>query len=181
MKAWMVWGTMVAGVIFLEALPAGAQGPAAARAPAQAGAARQQVSTPPAAPQTRAPAAPAAAAPAQTPTPPQPGQRRDPFRPIEIKSEAAARDLPPNCTQSGKQGLIVGQLMLQGIARSVEGQWIAVVDNKTGRAYFLRTKDELCNGVVLRVDQESLVMEERTMDSFGRTRTRQVVLQASEQ
>jgi hypothetical protein len=85
------------------------------------------------------------------------------------------------CTQAGKQGLIVGQLMLQGIARSVEGQWIAVVDNKTGRAYFLRSRDELCNGVVLRVEQENLAMEERTTDSFGRTRTREVILRPPDQ
>lgn len=85
------------------------------------------------------------------------------------------------CTQAGKQGLIVGQLMLLGIARSVEGQWIAVVDNKTNRAYFLRSRDELCNGVVLRVDQESFAMEERTTDSFGRTRTRQVILRPPDQ
>jgi hypothetical protein len=80
------------------------------------------------------------------------------------------------CTLAGKQGLIVGQLFLQGIAQTVSRDWVAVVDNKTGRAYFLRSKDELCNGVVLRVEQENLVMEERTMDSFGRTRTREVVL-----
>ena len=174
MKAWITlrmiaWGMVVASVIFAEA--SAAQAPAGARAQAQAGAARQQV-----APRPAPPAVPSAPAPASDIALPPPGQRRDPFRPIEIKRQGAARDLPPNCTQAGKQGLIVGQLMLQGIARSVEGQWIAVVDNKTGRAYFLRTKDELCNGVVLRVDQESIVMEERTMDSFGRTRTREVVL-----
>ena len=85
------------------------------------------------------------------------------------------------CTQAGKQGLIVGQLFLQGIAQTVSRDWVAVVDNKTGRAYFLRSKDELCNGVVLRVEQENLVMEERTTDSFGRTRTREVVLRPPQQ
>ena len=165
MKAWIVCGTIVAGVIFGEAFSTWAQAPAGARPPAPAAPARSQ-------------AAPQQAAPPPAPALPPAGERRDPFRPIEIKGPAV--DLPPVCTQAGKQGLLIGQLQLQGIARSVEGAWIAVVDNKTGRAYFLRAKDELCNGVVLRVVQESLVMEERTMDSFGRTRTREVVLRVPE-
>jgi hypothetical protein len=73
-------------------------------------------------------------------------------------------------------GTLVGQVRLLGLARDVQMRWIAVVDNKTGRAYFLRAQDPLCNGVVTRVDEESIAMEERTMDSFGRTRTREVVL-----
>lgn len=177
MKAWITWrmiawGFVVASVFFAEA--SSAQAPAGARVQAQAGAARQQ-----AAPRQAAPAAPAPAA-SDIALPPA-GQRRDPFRPIEIKGQGPARDLPPICTQAGKQGLIVGQLFLQGIAQTVSRDWVAVVDNKTGRAYFLRSKDELCNGVVLRVDQESLAMEERTMDSFGRTRTREVVLRPPQQ
>ena len=99
-----------------------------------------------------------------------------PFRAIVIKKPPEATLLAPNCTQPGKKSLLIGQLQLQGIARNVEGQWIAVVDNKTKRAYFLREKDELCNGVVTRITQESMVIEERSVDSFGRTRTREVVL-----
>lgn len=152
----IVWGTMVAGVLLGAVLSARAQGQAGAQVAVQA--APQQAAPPTALP-----------SPAGSP-------QRDPFRPIEIKRPAVAVDVAPNCTQAGKQGLLLGQLRLQGIASSVEGQWIAVVDNKTGRAYFLRAKDELCNGVVTRIDQGSLVIEERTVDSFGRTRTREVVL-----
>ncbi|MGH9786424.1 MAG: hypothetical protein ACRD88_19825, partial [Terriglobia bacterium] len=167
----IAWGMIVAGGIFGET--SSAQAPAGARAQAQAGAARQQ-----AAPRQAAPAAPGATTPPAVPVLPPAGERRDPFRPIEIKR---AELIAPICTQGGKQGLLIGQLLLQGIARTVQGDWVAVVDNKTGRAYFLRTKDELCNGVVLRVDQESLAMEERTVDSFGRTRTREVVLRPPDQ
>ena len=89
-------------------------------------------------------------------------------------------DIAPNCTQPGMSGTLIGQVQLQGIASDVEGRWIAVVGNKTGRAYFLRDKDQLCNGIVTRVDQNALVMEERTLDSFGRTRTREVILRPAE-
>ena len=168
MKAWIVWGTILAGFLLGEVLPAHAQAQAGRQAAGQAAGARQGA----------APAQPAPAAPSATSAPPQPpplpsGPRRDPFRAIVIKR---AEILAPSCTQPGKKSLLIGQLQLQGIARNVEGQWIAVVDNKTKRAYFLREKDELCNGVVTRITEESLVIEERSIDSFGRTRTREIVL-----
>ena len=167
MRAWIVWGIILAGFLLGEVLPARAQAQAGRQVAGQAAGARQAT----------APAQPAPAAPSATSAPPQapppPSSRRDPFRAIVIKR---AEILAPSCTQPGKRGLLIGQLQLQGIARNVEGQWIAVVDNKTKRAYFLREKDELCNGVVTRITEESLVIEERSIDSFGRTRNREVVL-----
>ena len=168
MKAWTVWGTIFASFLLGGVLPARAQAQAGRQVAGQAAGARQAT----------APAQPAPAAPSATSAPPQApplpsGTRRDPFRAIVIQT---AKLVPPSCTQPGKKGLLIGQLQLQGIARNVEGQWIAVVDNKTKRAYFLREKDELCNGIVTRITQESMVMEERSIDSFGRTRTREVVL-----
>jgi hypothetical protein len=166
MKAWIVWGILV-GLLLATPVLVRAQAQAGSRARSQATAARQQT-----APQQQASSAPAAQG-AQQANPAAPTGRRDPFRPIEIKR---AEDIAPNCTQSGIGGILVGQVQLRGIASDVQGRWIGVIDNKTGRAYFLRQSDQLCNGVVTRVDQESLVMEERTMDSFGRTRTREVIL-----
>lgn len=172
MKAWIVWGILVAGILLAEPRGAFAQAQAGAQVAGQARAASQQ-----AAPQRQTQAA-AQSEQARTPAPS--GGQRDPFRPIEIKREAQAVDIAPNCTQSGMAGTLIGQVQLQGIASDVGGRWIAVVGNKTGRAYFLRDKDQLCNGVVTRVDQNALVMEERTLDSFGRTRTREVILQLAE-
>ena len=151
MKAWIVWGTILSALLIGEVIPTCAQ-----RAAPAAG--------PPAGAQPAAPRVPQAAPPA---TP-----RRDPFRAIVVKR---ATDVAPVCTQPGKRSLLIGQLQVQGIARSVDGQWIAVVDNKTKRAYFLREKDEVCNGVVTRVTEGSLVLEEHITDSFGRTRNREVI------
>ena len=173
MKAWIVGGVLVAGMLLAEPVRAVAQAQAGAQAASQARAASQQT-----APQQQAQAA-AQSAQARTPAPAG-GQQRDPFRPIVIKGAETAVDIAPNCTQAGMAGTLIGQVQLQGIASDVEGRWIAVVGNKTGRAYFLRQNDPLCNGVVTRVDQEALVMEERTLDSFGRTRTREVILRPDE-
>lgn len=121
-------------------------------------------------------AAPAAAA-AQAGAPTQAarrssGGRRDPFRPLvqEAPTAAAPVRLPP-----GKPGLIIGQLTVQGLVRNLDGKWIAVVDNKTNRSYFLYERDELYNGVVTSVSEEAITFEERSLDAAGRTRTREVV------
>ena len=164
----------MAGILLAEPRGTLAQAQAGAQAASQARAASQQ-----AAPQQQAQAAPARSRQASAP-PPAGGQQRDPFRPIVIKAPGQAVDIAPNCTQPGMAGTLIGQVQLQGIASDVEGRWIAVVGNKTNRAYFLRANDQLCNGVVTRVDQNALVMEERTLDSFGRTRTREVILRPSE-
>lgn len=169
----IVWGILVAGMLLAAPRGISAQAQAGAQATRQARAAAGQQS----APQQQAQAASARSGQASAPEPSANG-RRDPFNPIEIKGPAV--DIVPNCTEPGMAGTLVVQVMLQGIASDVEGRWIAVVGNKTGRAYFLRDGDKLCNGVVTRVDQQSLTMEERTLDSFGRTRTRQVVLKAAE-
>lgn len=129
-------------------------------------------------------AAPAAARPAATQAPPAagapasaPGQRvtaprRDPFRPLiqTRRPDAAPVRLPP-----GKPGLVIGQLTIQGIVRNVDGKWIAVVDNKTKRSYFLYERDELYNGVVTNIQPDSVTFEERSQDPTGRVRTREVV------
>ena len=149
MKAWIVWGAILPGILM--------GGIVLARAQAAA-----QVSAPP----------PAGAPPVSSPASP---RTRDPFRTVLVKKEAPTASAGPICTQPGKKSLLIGQLLIQGIARSVDGQWIAVVDNKTKRSYFLRENDEVCNGVVTRVTEESVAFEERSTDSSGRPRIREVI------
>ena len=118
--------------------------------------------------------------PAARPAPPAPvpqgsaGARRDPFRPLVVRG---AGDQLPVCTSPGKGQLVVGQVTVQGIVRGLSGEWIAVVDNNTNRAFFLYVGDALCNGTVSRITQDSVVIEERVSDQLGRTRTREVVKQ----
>jgi hypothetical protein len=103
-----------------------------------------------------------------------PAGRRDPFNdptpPKKIGGPELPKNLPP-----GKKGLVVGQLQLQGVARAVDGGWIAVVDNKTKRAYFLREKDELYNGYVSRITPESVTFIETNSDGAGKSSSREVV------
>ncbi|MBI3896059.1 MAG: hypothetical protein HY313_09020 [Acidobacteria bacterium] len=120
----------------------------------------------------------------QTSTQPQQAQppaarsagRRDPFRAIVVKrvEEIPAR-LPP-----GKAGLVIGQIQVQGIVHGIDGEWIAMVDTNTNRAYFLREKDEVWNGTVSRITEDSVVFQERVRDASGRTQTREVVKRLEE-
>jgi hypothetical protein len=116
-------------------------------------------------------AAPAAAAPSAQASR---AGRRDPFRALVVQG---AGDQLPVCKSPGKGALIVGQVRLQGIVRGINGQWIAVVDNNTKRAFFLYVGDVLCNGTVSSITADDLVIEERITDQAGRTRSREVVKQ----
>jgi hypothetical protein len=161
----LIWVAASAGI-----QPAGAQ----AQAQSAAAQAAAQASSPAAA-DTSAPQAGApAAAPTAPPPPASAAGRRDPFRPLVVRgrSDELPARLPP-----GKAGLVIGQLTIQGIVRGLNGQWIAVVDNKTRRAYFLYAGDELYNGRVSRITENSVVFQERFMDQAGRQQTREVVKQ----
>ena len=106
------------------------------------------------------------------------GKNRDPFRTL-IPEKKATESAIPLRLPPGKKGLVIEQLELQGIARSLDGGWIAVVDNKTRRAYFLREKDELFNGVVSKVLPDRIVFEEINTDAMGKKTTREVVRKMS--
>ena len=117
--------------------------------------------------------------PQQTQTPPasRGAGRRDPFRAIVVKKAA---DMTPVCTSPGIRGLLIGQIQIQGIVRGINDTWIAMADNNTNRAFFLRAKDEVCNGVVTRITEDSVVFEERVRVASGRTQTREVIKRIEE-
>lgn len=106
------------------------------------------------------------------------GKNRDPFRTLIVEKKASDLALPLHLPP-GKKGLVIEQLQLQGIARGLDGGWIAVVDNKTKRAYFLHEKDELYNGVVSKVLPDRIVYEEMNTDAGGHKTTREIVRRLS--
>jgi len=105
--------------------------------------------------------------------------RRDPFRPPAAASPGgymvageAAVALP-----AGPRGLIISELRVEGVVREeTENNMIAVVTNRTKRAYFLRVNDTVHNGVVSKITPEAVYFMENTLDSSGRVATREVVL-----
>lgn len=102
--------------------------------------------------------------------------RRDPFKlpppPGNGNGEPGfTGPLPP-----GKKGLVISQLRLEGIVREDKSNsMIAVVTNATDRAYFLREKDEVYNGVVSKITPDSVYFTENAMQSNGSVLSHEVV------
>lgn len=174
---WMIWRGAAILCLVLWAGPAGSQ---QSQPPA---------STPPPAPrvQQKQEAQPAQkpAPQAQPPSQPQPpppsrrrgvAERRDPFRSLvaetQVEPGAGGRQLPP-----GKRGLVVSQLVLKGIVFGSLGKYAIVTMAGKERAFFLRVRDRLYDGVVVEILPDRVVFRERARDLFGRTVERDVVKQ----
>jgi hypothetical protein len=99
--------------------------------------------------------------------------RRDPFvSPVVDRGPAGG-----GCA-AGKRCLVIDQVVLRGIVRTPTGL-IAVVANSANKAYFLREKDPVFNGMVVKITPDSVVFKESTVDNAGRTNTREVVKKVS--
>lgn len=104
--------------------------------------------------------------------------RRDPFRlppppapPGQAEPLRATGPLPP-----GKRGLIIGQLRLEGTVRKDSTQtMIAVVANSNNRAYFLRERDAVYDGVVSKITPDAVYFQENITDMNGRVSSHEVV------
>ena len=102
-------------------------------------------------------------------------EKRDPFRTPPPPRPGRRQFMGP--LPAGKRGLVIGRLRLEGVVSEGNGkQMIAVVTNQTNRAYFLRSHDEVYNGVVGKITADSIQFREKRPDSNGRFETAEVVL-----
>jgi hypothetical protein len=108
--------------------------------------------------------------------------RRDPFKlpPPPVPGRTAEEEiLGPLPT--GKRGLLISQLRLEGIVRlDTTNTLIAVVDNNSNRAYFLRENDAVYNGVVSKITPDSVYFRENVLDASGHVLVREVVRRLSQ-
>ncbi len=101
--------------------------------------------------------------PFKLPPPPRPAREE-----IETK---VARNRPP-----GPRGLLIAQLTLKGVARdSATNKMIAVVTNKSNRAYFLREGDAVYDGVVANITPDAVYFKENVPDGQRAMHFRQIV------
>lgn len=101
--------------------------------------------------------------------------RRDPFKipppPGKGGISGIVGPLPP-----GKRGLVIDQLVLEGVVREDKtNSMIAVVTNKTDRAYFLRENDEVYNGVVSKITPDAVYFQENALQGNGRLTSHVVI------
>jgi hypothetical protein len=95
--------------------------------------------------------------------------KRDPFISI-IRDGSNER----NGCGTGKKCLVISDLTLKGVVRSGSDKF-AVVENAARRTYFLREKDPVFNGQVVRITDNELIFRETVIDRIGRAIPREVV------
>jgi hypothetical protein len=138
-----------------------------------AGLAWGQASTPAAAAKAK-PAAAKTLATTETPAEGMPGtqaaRKRDPF----INPVQAVREGMAGACSGGKRCLVIQEIVLRGVVKSVNGM-IAVVENSAQRTYFLRANDPIYNGFVKSITPDSVVFREHYIDNFGRDAERDIV------
>lgn len=104
---------------------------------------------------------------------------RDPFKlppPPAPRSKLDASSRLPGNRPPGIRGLVVSSLKLEGLVSQNSGrEMIAVVTNDTGRAYFLRTNQQLYDGAVMRITRQAVYFTEKRPDAQGRMAVRTVV------
>lgn len=99
--------------------------------------------------------------------------KRDPFlSPIQVASTGSG-----GCS-GGKRCLMINQITLRGIVKSVNG-WIAVVENSAQKTYFLRENDPVLNGFVSRITGETVVFKESVVDTLGHQSQRDITKHVS--
>lgn len=103
-----------------------------------------------------------------------PTGKRDPF----ISLAVVRGQVGAQCAGSGKRCLVIDQVELRGVVKTVNGM-IAMVENPAKKAYFLRVNDPVFNGYVVKITGDSVIFKESTTDNQGRTQTRDVVKRVS--
>ena len=103
---------------------------------------------------------------------------RDPFRvpppprtAMEENDSKFARSRPP-----GSRGLLIAQLRLKGVVRdSATHKMIAVVTNRSNRAYFLREGEAVYDGMVAKITSEAVYFKENVFDARHEVHPREIV------
>jgi hypothetical protein len=108
---------------------------------------------------------------------------RDPFRlPPPPVPGAGRKILAPVFLPPGPRGLVISQLVLEGIVAENAGKtMIAVVTNQSRRAYFLHKNEMLYDGMVTRIVPGAVYFQEKAPTAGGADHFRVVVKRLSVQ
>jgi hypothetical protein len=90
---------------------------------------------------------------------------------MEENDSKFARSRPP-----GSRGLLIAQLRLKGVVRdSATHKMIAVVTNRSNRAYFLREGEAVYDGMVAKITSEAVYFKENVFDARHEVHPREIV------
>ena len=141
-----------------------------------ADAARGQAPSQPAALRTPTPSP--AASPDVPPVPPsnyvyESDGRRDPFVSLANRGSDGRTVQVNGVRPNGLAGLMVEELVVRGVVQS-RGNWMAIVESTTGKAYSIRPGDRLMNGRVLAITSEAVVLMLDVSDPMSLAKQREV-------
>lgn len=101
-------------------------------------------------------------------------QRRDPFRSLLLRE---GERIATQCPSPGKRGLVIPQLTLNGVVVTPAGYIAVVTMRGKNRAFFLRERDEVCEGYVDQITDDGVLFKQKARDAFGNEYERDVVKQ----
>lgn len=101
------------------------------------------------------------------------GGRRDPFTSLLPQRVPVSTGEPEGVRAQGLAGVAVMDVAVRGII-SIGQNWLALVAGPDGATYLAHASDRLHDGVVRRIDRDSVVFLARVPDGPGRTIAREV-------
>src|SRR5262245_55905888 len=99
--------------------------------------------------------------------------RRDPFRSLDVTNVIQA-SAAPIVRPPGEKGQLVSEIKLSGVVKS-KGDIRAIAEGYRARTFFIHQGDDLYDGKVLEVRNDSLLLSQTLTDTFGKKITQQVV------
>jgi Tfp pilus assembly protein PilP len=103
----------------------------------------------------------------------EPRGRRDPFRSLDVVNSVQAA-AAPTVRPPGLKGQLVLEIKLMGIVRSKSGI-MAMAEGYRGRTFFIHAGDDLYDGKVIEIRNDSVLFSQTLTDSLGKKISRQVV------
>ncbi|MEE9234058.1 MAG: hypothetical protein V3U28_01285 [Candidatus Acidoferrales bacterium] len=125
--------------------------------------------------QTRQPSrSPARAQTAQSQRQAPAGARRDPFRaPVGRSGQIGSTKA---CVPSPiKRSLVIAHLSVSGIVKTPTEMIAMVTMSGRPQPFFLRERDELCDGYVSQITQDNVIFQERVEDAYGKEYEKEVI------
>ncbi len=95
--------------------------------------------------------------------------RRDPF----ISLALGLNVLPPDERPPGLQGMLIQEVSLRGIVKTVDG-YIAMIQGTDNKSYFARAGERLYDGNIQNIDDEKVVFRQEINDPLRIEKFQQV-------
>jgi len=99
--------------------------------------------------------------------------RRDPFRNLDVVASVQAASVPI-VRPPGLKGQLVSEITLVGIVKK-KGVYTALSTGFHGKTFFIHPNDDLYDGKVVEIRNDTVIMNQYLTDSHGKKVTQQIV------